>query len=121
MAGFDGFCCRMSCLANFQVSTDMAARLEAAAGRQIIQSRRVARDGSQLRAGFGNVGECLQQALGVGMLWIVENGIAVGVFGHGAAVHDQHIVTHFGHQAQVVGDKHQRKVELPLQVVPAVR
>ena len=89
-----------------QIGFAMAARLEAAAGRQRVQRRRIAGDRRQRRQRRVHVGEGFEQPLGIGVERLVEDGVHVAIFGDFAAVHDQHIVAQFGDDAEIVGDQH---------------
>ena len=53
----------------------------------------------------------------VGMARVVEQGVDVGAFDDTARIHDQHLVGHRGHDAEIVGDQQKRGAHVDLQVV----
>ncbi len=63
---------------------------------------------------IGNGGH---QALGIGMLRVVENVGGRARFHHFAAIHHHHLVGHRGDDSEVVGNQQDRHAELRLQVL----
>ena len=49
-----------------------------------------------------------EQALRVRVMRALEDGLAVGLLDDLAGVHDDDVVGHLGHDAEVVGDEHDR-------------
>ena len=49
------------------------------------------------------------------MLWVVKDFVTAGILGDHAPIHHQDIIADFGHHAQVVGDDHERQIQVPLQ------
>ena len=87
------------------------ARPEATASRKLIQTWHNAVDHIELLLGFSHPGQSLQQSLGIGVQRISKQGSHIAVLHHHTGVHNQHIITHFGHYAQIMGDHHDRGVQ----------
>ena len=58
----------------------------------------------------------LLQAHGIGVTGIVENLLHSTLLNDTACVHDYHIVSHFRNDTQVMGNEHNRAVDLGLQI-----
>ena len=73
-------------------------------GRHIQQVDGGAGDGLEPLAIAIQRGNGVEQSLGVFMLWVIENLVSGALLADGAGVHDDDLVTHLGHNAQIVGD-----------------
>ena len=63
----------------------------------------------------------VQQAPGVGMARIFEDGARVGVFDDFAEVHHRDIIGHAGDDTEVVGDEHDRHADVGLEMAHQVQ
>ena len=98
-----------------------APRMEGTAARWVEQARRVARDRDHPRTGVrAHVRDARQEPPGVGHLRAGQHEAARAVLHRPAGVHHQDVVGHLGDDAEVVGDDHDRRVELTLQVLEQV-
>ena len=61
------------------------------------------------------------QADGVGVRGVCEDLLHRALFDHAAGIHDHNVVRHFGDDAKVVGDEHDRGVDLVLQSAQQVK
>jgi hypothetical protein len=95
-----------------------AARRKAAAWRWIPEVRRAAADRFERRATIvfdsRDTGE---QSLRVGMARIVEERVDVGSFDDAARIHDEDLIRHGGHNAEIMSDQQERRAHVALQVV----
>src|SRR6266581_4564896 len=92
-----------------------AAGVEGAAGRQPDQAGRLAGDRAEPLGGGRGAGDGLEQALGVGVVGLVEDVALGGLLGRAAGVHDHDVVGDVGDDAEVVGDHQQGGVGVLLQ------
>ena len=98
-----------------------AARVERAARRLEDQRRRAAGDRHELLAARRvQARDRLEQPPGVGVLGHREDRVLVGVLDDPPRVHHADVVGHLGDHAEVVGDHHDRGVELALQALDEV-
>src|SRR6266545_1278184 len=94
-----------------------AARVERAAGRAVVRMRNRSADRGQLTARLvTEAGNRPQQRLRIRMARIEEQIVDGALLDDFAQVHDDHVVGHLGHDAQVVRDEHDRHAVLGLQL-----
>ena len=97
-----------------------AARMEAAALRQVERRRHGAFDRQQAVAVLLDLRDAAEQAERVGMLRIVEDRGTRRALHHAAGVHHRDLVGHLGDDAEVVGDQDDRHAGLLLQFAQQV-
>ena len=93
-----------------------AARVELAAARQVDQAGRLPGDRLEPADRRRAVRDRLEQALGVGVVRLVEDVVLGRPLRGPARVHHHDVVGDVGDHAQVVGDHDERRVRLALQV-----
>jgi hypothetical protein len=95
-----------------------AARRKATAWRWIPEIRRAAADRFEPRATvvFDSC-DAGQQSLCVGMARIVEERVDVGPLDDTARIHNEDLIRHGGHNAEIMGDQQERSAHVALQVV----
>ena len=100
------------------LAREVAARVEAAAGRRIGGIGRRARDGRRQRALAADLRERAQQPLRVRVLRHAEDGRRSGPLSTmRAGVHHRHAVAGLGDHAEVVRDQQQRQAEIAAQLL----
>ncbi|GFJ80642.1 hypothetical protein Phou_048220 [Phytohabitans houttuyneae] len=99
-----------------------AAGMERAPRRQVDQAGRAARDRHEVRVRVTvEGGHACQQPPGVRVLRPPQHVLDAAVLDGPSAVHDEHLVGHLADHAQVVGDQHDRRVELLLEIFEQVQ
>ena len=83
-----------------------AARAEKTPHRAFLRQRDIARDGHQRAAALvaADIGNAVDQPLGIGVLRPAEHFVGRGLFDHGARIHDADAIAAGGDQPQIVRD-----------------
>ena len=71
---------------------------------QVGGVRHQAGNGLELCLAVVDIGQGVEQALGLGMLGMVEYLLQSALFDDPAGIHDGHLVADLGHDAQIMGD-----------------
>src|SRR5206468_11475569 len=102
------------------VHRPLAAGMETAAGREVREIRRLARDAAE-RLLDAELRDRIEQRPGVGMPWPVEQATYRLHLHDPSGVHHRDPVAHLGHDAEVVRDEDQRDAGRALQVLQQIQ
>ena len=102
------------------VGGERAAVVELAAGGELQRVGHVAGDRLEALLAGARLGQGGEQALGVGVARVLEQGPHVGLLDDLGGVHDRDLVGHFGDHPEVVGDEPDRHADLLLEAAEDV-